>query len=297
VDFDRPDLWTDQPGTIDDLISDALARQFPATPRLVHDWVEIGLLDHPERRFRGGRGGSDKALWPWTQRNLFRLLVSKRPSVKSVATLCNVPVGLWLYYGVDYVPTHQVQVALATWAGRSVKVSWTTARRQARELTDFLDDLQATRDQRRDLIELLAPIGYNGPDAGFDVRKLDHAVREILDPGHNDRPVGAPGASMKSTDVSFLIASRARGLQFARDATIEELANVRECHLAALGAFSAQQRVFVSTAFRPQDAELLRQPLSPDRLLNGSCADVCTLLGLATVRRDDVGRATDTVAR
>jgi hypothetical protein len=96
--------------------------------------------------------------------------------------LCNIPVGLWLLWGAEYVPAHQAQVALQTWAGKSVKVSWATARQQAREMTDFLDDLGATRDQRVQLIESLAKVAYTGPQKALDLSDLLEDVLDVFDP-------------------------------------------------------------------------------------------------------------------
>lgn len=278
--FERPDLWTDQAGTIDDLIDDAVARGFPATRRLIHDWVQIGLLDHPQRRTRGGSGGSDKALWPWTQRNLFRLLAEKRPGVKSVWTLCNVPVGLWLLWGADYVPAHQVQVALQTWAGSSVKVSWTTARRQARQLTDFLDDLDATRGQRSRLIEALATVAYNGPAAALDLHDIVEDIFDVFDPDHQDRPMGAPGAAVTAHELVSMLESRARGLLAAKTATVQQLEQVRILFHNSQAEYLAQRPQFEAQAYRPEDAAVFSQPPTYETLINQACSSVCAILGL-----------------
>jgi hypothetical protein len=277
--------WTREPGTIDDLIADAKVRNFPAGKRLIYDWVEIGLLDHPERRPLG-QGGSEKALWPWTQRNLFRVLVEKRPDVKSVATLCNIPVGMWLWFGEDYVPVHQVQLALRTWAGGAYKVSWTAVRRQAREIVDLLDDLDASRSQRERLISALAKIGHDGPDIPFDRGELEDAMREVFDPdpASNGRAFGAPGASLTITEYVDGLLIRMLGAQRSRAATAEELGRARLLYVHSHLEYEVRHETFAIEALRPQDAAFFKSPMTWTEVVNNACARLCLMLGTLAVQ-------------
>jgi hypothetical protein len=268
--------WTDEPGTIDDLVADAQARDFPATKRLVYDWVGLGLLDHPQRRTRGGEGGSELALWPATQRNLFRALVDKRPGVKDIATLCNVPVFFWTWWGDDHAPTHQVQRALQTWAGKVGKVSWSVARQQARRVVDFLDDVEASRSAREQLITVLAETGFN---RRLDRAKLTEAVRAVFDPGQTNRTYGTASIPLTTEDCVELIAVKLRGMQRAAEpAPIEELNRARLLIRTGLTRYQENRPTLIAGAIRQADAPMFDE-LTTEKLLNEACANLMVALG------------------
>ena len=274
--------WTDQPGTIDDLLCDARALGFPATKRLVHDWIGLGLLDHPIRRSKGRTGGSDKSIFPWTQRNLFRLLAQKRHEVKGIAGLCGVPVVLWLWWGDEYATTSQVQRALATWAGHVVKVSWQSAQRQARQATEFFDDFGASRDQRQRLTQSLAEIAYAHQLSDEDA--LARAVAEVFDPARDGRTFGAGGAMGNVESVVALIAGRLRGMErFRQRTSLRELEQARAIYRntrmewAKLRPGLAEQRV------RSKDAVLFKPETIQD-LFDHACSELALIVGLLPPR-------------
>ncbi len=270
------DDWTVEPGTIDDLIADAHVRGFPATTRLVHDWVGLGLLDHPRRRSRGAKGGSEKALWPWTQRNLFRLLVEKRPQVKEVAPLCNIPVVIWLWWGETYVPTAQVQRALATWATKVRGVSWRTAKRQACQVADFLDDMGAPREDRQHLIDLVAKTGYSGQT---DAAALSEAMQEVFDPMGEGRFVGSPLMPVTAERYAHLMDTRARGLELAKGpASIKDLQNAWPYCRWGLQSYATNRSALIDSSVRPRDTQMWEEP-TWDLLGNRACAQVVLVLG------------------
>lgn len=271
--------WTDQAGTVDDLLADARALGFPATKRLVHDWIGIGLLEHPVRRSKGQSGGSDKALFPWTQRNLFRLLVQKRPEVKTIAALCNIPVALWLWWGDEYVPTGQVQRALRTWAGeRPSKVSWQTARRQARQLTDFFDDMGASRDQRSRLVDELAKVGYSGRLR--DTEELTRAARTVFDPTGTGRVFGSALVSGSADDFVGLIAARVRGMERSRGpASLNELSRARAVYRDTRTQYALERPSLAQHLTRPSD-KVLFAPEDLQQLFDRACTDLTLILGL-----------------
>ena len=269
--------WTDQPGTIDDLVMDAHDRGFPATTRTIYDWVGVGLLDHPQRHSRGSEHGSNKALWPWTQRNLFRLLVDKRPQLKTLTALCNVPVAIWLGWGETYILTRQVQRALATWAGKAPNVSEQTMRRQARQFVDFLDDweMKASRYQRRRLMDALlnsAKERRTDPD-------LAEALQEVFDPAKAGRTFGSSLMPLTVDDIIGLIESRIRGLQRAEaPASLNELIKVWDLHHYGMDAYAAERHRLVATSIRPHDAAMWKEP-NWDERVNNACYHVSVALG------------------
>ena len=122
-------------------------------PRLIADWVAIGLLDKGTARGRGKGKGKDY-LWPENQAQLLLVLLNKRPEAKR-STLCNLPVALWLIWGDAYVPLRQVRRALATWADGWGLVSGSRADRTARDVLDQFDHPDAKSEDReavRDLV-------------------------------------------------------------------------------------------------------------------------------------------------
>ena len=271
--------WTNQAGTIEDLLADARAQGFPATKRLIHDWIALGLLDHPQRRTTGGAGGSEKALFPWTQRNLFRLLVQKRPEVTAIAALCNIPVGLWLWWGDDYAPTSQVQRALQTWAGKvPTKVSWQLARRQARQATDFLDDQGASRDQRQHLIDVMAKIAYSGKL--HDQAQLVRAVEAVFDPARSGRVFGSGLATATAHSLVALIAGRLRGAERARQrASFAELQRARAIYRDTRMQWAKERPILAQHLARRSD-EVLFAPEGLQELFDRACSELMLILGL-----------------
>ncbi len=102
--------------SLDQLVDGAREQGFDVSARLIHDWVAKGLLDKPTRRGLG-QGKGTTALWPENQLKLLvSILKKQREGVRMIATLCNIPVSIWLWFGDSYVPVRQVRRALATYA-------------------------------------------------------------------------------------------------------------------------------------------------------------------------------------
>jgi hypothetical protein len=166
--------------TAADLMAEAAAAGSPIKARLITDWVEKGLLDHPRRRGRG-RGRGVVGMWPGIQRVLFRVLLHhRRRGVRRQADLCHWPVLLWLGsdgLDHDYVPIRQVRRCLTTW-GTAYRTSPRRAARQAVE--EAIEQREARRISRRvkhALIDALATATGGGP---FDRNSLDAAVRQAF---------------------------------------------------------------------------------------------------------------------
>jgi hypothetical protein len=103
--------------TRSDLIREADLIRPGVTGRLITDWIELGLLDHPHKRGKGRGAGSSPGTWSSNQKDLFLSVWRKRPGTP-VAVLCNIPVYLWVFWGDEHVPLRQVRRAMATWVGR-----------------------------------------------------------------------------------------------------------------------------------------------------------------------------------
>src|SRR5207249_3910280 len=124
--------------TDEDLLREAHERGFTdVTPRLVVDWVQKGLIDQPTKTGRGigGGRGTRKGTWSNRQRDLFlREVDQHHDGAKKIATLCNLPVFIWLWGGEEEVPLRQVIRAMATYGDAYVTSSSRAARITATEV-------------------------------------------------------------------------------------------------------------------------------------------------------------------
>src|SRR5439155_25393907 len=86
-------------------------------------------------RGKGGGRGTRKGTWSQFQRDLFlREVDQHHAEARKIATLCNIPVFVWLWYGDDWVPLRQVIRAMATYRRAYRKGSANAGRIAATEL-------------------------------------------------------------------------------------------------------------------------------------------------------------------
>jgi hypothetical protein len=98
------------------MVEQAHLAGYRTSARLVSDWADLGLLDHPARVANpNGRGAY--YVWSDIQRDLFVTLLAKRGGVKAVASLATIPVSVWVYWGDEWIRLSQVRRALGTWVG------------------------------------------------------------------------------------------------------------------------------------------------------------------------------------
>ncbi|MBA3688503.1 MAG: hypothetical protein H0W81_06715 [Chloroflexi bacterium] len=135
----------------------ARERGFSPSQGIVEKWVGLGLLDQGTRRGRGkGRGAT--FLWPPNQLELFLALLDKRATVSRVRVLANLPVGVWTYWGEEFVPLRQVRRVMETWAdfGRPrARHDWNA---MARRVVDSIAGPTSTRPQRDVAVDLVADL-------------------------------------------------------------------------------------------------------------------------------------------
>lgn len=144
-----------------DLLAAAEQRGHKVSGRLVHDWVELGLLDRPDRHGLG-RGRGTVARWPDEQRQLFLALLAKRREGVRVGDLCNVPVWSWLWFGDCAVPLRQVRRALRTWCKGATGASWSQGRVVASKMIKVIAHPAAGNRARRALRDAVAQTLYSG---------------------------------------------------------------------------------------------------------------------------------------
>ncbi|HEX9518403.1 MAG TPA: hypothetical protein VF940_19765, partial [Streptosporangiaceae bacterium] len=107
-------------------------------------------LDNPQKRSAGKGHGSAQALYPANQRNLLLTLLHHR-SGNNISSVARIPVGIWMYWGDEFVPLRQARRALMTWLG-DPRVSLQRAREAARAILGQIDSPHATARARRELL-------------------------------------------------------------------------------------------------------------------------------------------------
>lgn len=266
--------------TIDQLVTDAANCGHVVTPRLIRDWTEVGLLDHPRRRPAGKGHGSRKSLYPENQRRLLLTLLHHRPE-NNISSLARIPVGIWMYWGQEFVPLRQVRVAMNTWLG-DPRVSLRKARETAREVTKLLDSPAATKSARTRLRQTLGDIAYTGT---ADFEQLDRAVRAVFEPGARrvHRAIGHPEAPITADSVVDLIRARMHAAErlAAGEVTDAEFVQARDAHLVMYAQYALSQARYAASA--PAASPDVYEPVTAERALNDCCGDLLTSLGMANL--------------
>lgn len=275
------------PGTINELIADARRGGHAITVRLIRDWTEAGLLDSPQRRPRGKGHGSLPAIYPANQRMLLLSLLHHRPD-NGIASLARIPVGIWMYWGDDYVPLRQARRAFMTWLG-DPRVSQQKAKDSARALLGQLDNPAASSVARRELLRVVADVAYTGR-ADLDV--LEQAVRDVFEPDsvRIKRALGHPAAPITADSVIDLIRARLAAVDQlnAGTGTDDSFVQARQAHLMAFHEYLGQQPVLAASA--PQHLPSIYERPNWEATLNSCCSDLLTVLGLEILYPDNARR-------
>jgi hypothetical protein len=167
------------------MVAMALSRGHRATDRLLTDWEAAGLIDQPTKRGRG-RGKGVLALWPESQLQLWLLLLSKRAQTSQVPNLCNIPVGLWLYFGDNYASIGQVRKCMRTWTERyGSSRGHQLAKQTARNLLADLPISKASKNLKAQLVSRMATALLTGIREDEDRRKLREQFLRGMDEPFN----------------------------------------------------------------------------------------------------------------
>jgi hypothetical protein len=261
--------------TAAELRARAARKGSPVSARLITDWVEKGLLDRPDVRGLG-RGRGTIATWPEEQLQLFLLLLSKRPEIKRTATLCNIPVALWLIYGDRYAPLRQVRRALATWGAAYTTVKHGRAERTSLELLDQVAHPDAEESDRLRFELLITRAAQTGD---LDREQFARVAARVVDP-HQTGIARGPFGMLDTDALIRTLDLRLTGLANL-DAPDETYEQARLLYSSA-GAADARVR-------DPQAAQaaFIEPTLSPritksslDAAVNEACLDLITTLGL-----------------
>ncbi len=177
--------------TLDDLLTYAAKAGHPMTRRVLTEWIQLGLLDHPARRGKGRAKGSHPATVTANQRQLFAQLLRQRPRAKRLSTLAALPVTIWVYWGDDYVPLRQAKRALGTWLDKARQPAKHYAQQVAQDVVDQLAHPDAPPTPKRKLLRLLTDAAYEGRTTDPD--DLRTTLRTVFDPHAENRRIGPVG--------------------------------------------------------------------------------------------------------
>jgi len=281
-------LEISEPGTIDDLLADATASGYTVTTRLIRDWTERGLLDYPQKRSAGKGHGSAPALYPASQRNLLLTLLQKRPD-NNISGLAKIPVGIWMYWGDDYVPLRQARRALMTWIG-DPRTSRQRAREVARAILGQIDSPEATPRARRELLDVLTQANYTGR---LDFEQVERTIRAVFEPDYRNeirKAIGHPSALVMTDSMISMMKARLTAVSdlTAGNVTDETFIQARDAHLFAYAEYVARQPILATAS--PPGTRQLYDPVTAGGTLNNCCSDLLLAIGLETTYPADAER-------
>jgi hypothetical protein len=276
-----------EPGTIDDMLADATASGYTITSRLVRDWTEQGLLDYPQKRSAGKGHGSLPALYPASQRNLLLTLLRHRPG-NNIRSLARIPVGIWMYWGDDFVTLRQGRQALMTWLG-DTRGSKQRARETARAILGQIDNPEATPRARRELLDVLTWANYTGRP---DFEQMERAIRAVFEPDYHKqirKAIGHPSAPLMADSMISVMKARLTAVTelTARNVTDEAFIQARDAHLFAYAEYVARQPFLATTS--PPGTHLYAAVTAEDTL-SYCCTHLLSAIGLEIMYPADAKR-------
>jgi hypothetical protein len=261
-------------GTIDDLVADAAQAGHGVTIRLIRDWTEAGLLDHPRKQSAGKGHGSRQALYTANQRMLFRTLLDKRPG-NGIRSLTRIPVGIWMYWGDEHVPLRQARRAFKTWLG-DARASKQRARWTARDVLLTLDNPAATEQSRRRLVHVLTEAAYTGKP---DFELLESAVRAVFEPNsvRVRRAIGPALAQLTTESVVEVLRARLTAADLVISGNLPDSAfiDARQAHAISLAGY----RALLPTIEVSGAAAGLYATPTLQSLMDNCCVDLLTVIG------------------
>lgn len=272
-----------------DLVAAARAAEHDrVSPRLVVDWVGLGLLDRPERHGLG-RGKGSMATWPDEQLQLFLAVLRLRDQGAKVPQLCNLPVWLWLTWGDGYVSLGQVRRAMQTWAKAAGDPATGRAKANVRALLQDWGDPRARRADRRALEAAILPMV---PTGQVDEQVLRPLLERVFDP----KGIGQARGPLSPEGYVRLLRARVEALkrltmnppQFVRGKRSDPFDD---------GTFEWARFVYLATrhSYGIERPRLAAHPEKGERfalegateLVMAACVDLATLLGLGVASPAD----------
>jgi len=272
--------------TAEELVEDARRAGFQVTVRLVTDWVELGLLDRPDKRPLGRGRGSAKGVWSQPQREMFVALLDRRATVTRVAGLANFPVWTWLVYGDDFVPLRQARRALKTWCGRhrgNRGLSQAEAGRMAR---NFLESIVRDDTRPRDRAELRRFVVNSLTTMTLDTERFRDLVARVLDPAGTGRVIGPAQAPLTTDVVVTGVESRFLAMMRLDELTKAQFEQARLVYVITKQLYFAEWSELASA---PEGDRVHPQP-TLEREVNQACFDLLTILGMNVLQPEGADR-------
>lgn len=262
--------------TVKVLISDAQQAGFSATERLILDWESRGLLAYRTRNSLGYGRGQAPGTWHPVQRELWNVLIDKRPTVKTLTPLLNIPVWLWLSLEEpDEIPTDQIRRALRSWIRTQAKTTRKQAERAARQVVEqFSHPALSSRSHAYTADELAETLH---PKAAINENQIKRLESEF-DVDNSGRTLGTPDLPLTPRIWAEHINRRINSLQAIPDLSDEELWFGRHVYRESMTQY-LQDRPQLAESALP-GSESLFTPMTPDLLVNRACQDFTSVLSL-----------------
>jgi hypothetical protein len=274
--------------TVEDLVRHAHERGFTdVTHRLVVDWVQKGLIDQATRSPHVGAGsgrGSRKGTWSQFQRDLFlREVDQHHDQAEKIATLCNIPVSVWLWWGDDWVPLRQVARVMDTYCKAYRRGSAQAARRTARDVAADLGNPGGTHAQRRlrqDFIAALADMSPTRRITDHQRRELTRLAARVFDP----KLLATPFARGLTEGYVQLIDARYRAIARLPGLTADDYFWARHLYLVTRIGYGED---YPKLAEDPVVAARFGPP-TLDEIGNRACIELLTVIGLVDMAEQDM---------
>ena len=196
--------------TKEDMLAQAASAGYKVSTRLIHDWVQAGLLGNAEDRDWPGRahGSGSTARWDAAPARSLPVDLAAAPERKYSrdGLLCNIPIWLWVYWGqLGGISLKQVRRAMVTWTVYWRGQSYATVRKNARQLVALASRARATN--KRELVAELSRIGISGAD--IDDEELRHSLDQVIGP----RAKGPEQAPFSTDYIASMLGIRALAMQ------------------------------------------------------------------------------------
>lgn len=249
--------------------------------RLLTEWARLGLIDAGQRTGRkdGKRGAYYH--WPDNQLDLLLTLLRKRDEVRHTRALVVLPVGVWLYWGDEWIPIRQVRRALMTSTSLfGPPGSWERAASNAREVVRSLCGEGARRSTAARLQKCLTLGLFNEHLVADELRPL---VQDVL---LTDPKTGGWGPFGWDVDeVVRWLRVTVVAINRLGSVTDGDLVEARTRQRTAVLNYALEWR---NLARLPGYGQMFEEP-TLELLVNRSCRDLLSNLGMRLLA-DEEGR-------
>jgi hypothetical protein len=221
-------------------------------------------------------------LWPESQLRLWLLLLEKRKETTQIPNLCNVPAGLWLYFGDDYVSLRQVRKCMTTWSQRfGSSRGHKVAKQAARRLLEDLPLSGLSRNAKANLVTAMGQALLRGIASDDERRELHARLFRAMGADAKNPAGSARGKAIVDLVLIRLLAAHHLNRNAVPDHIFEW---ARAWHLYGLHRYMQA----LDTGDVPVLAGVSFETPTFDQLIPSSCRDILSSIGMAlSVQRED----------